>query len=233
MDFIASGRLPYYFFSMLSCNLLSLISFLWKLMTSETIAFIAAVLIIAILTWVLRTLVESDPDPFFLNLTFFAYVGQCIKTSELIRAGCVQRSIIYLILLATFTVLIQVMILRTQKRATLAHYKKLLSESKTDKCSDNEIEHWAVSLLHVSGIDFHPGYYKWLKLIAFVFTEPREKSREDALSILPGGHFNGLTPGQLIVGDEPRMKLWYWYLGICLLSWLLFVVEVIVASKKS
>ncbi len=233
MEFIVGGLLSYCSVSMLSCNPLGPISYLWTLMTSETFAFIGAILIIAILTWVLRTLVESDPDPFFLNLTFFAYVGQCIKTGELIRAECVQRSIIYLILLATFAVLVQVMIMRTQKRATLAHYKKLLSANKTDKCLDNEIEHWAVSLLHVSGIDFHPGYYKWLKLVAFVFTEPREKSREDALSILPDGHFKKLSADQLIVEGEPRMKLWRWYVLICLLSWALFVAAVIVASKKS
>src|SRR5438552_12533740 len=88
------------------------------IITADTIFFILAILIIAILTWIFRNLIESDPDPFLLNLTFFAFVGQAIKTSELTREGNVTPIILLLMLVAFLLVMTQVMVLRRQKTAT-------------------------------------------------------------------------------------------------------------------
>ena len=149
---------------------------------ASNIWFFSAVLGIAILLWFLRTFVESDPDPFFLNFTFFAFAGQCIRTSELLHTKHLQPLHGGLLLGASIFVAVQVFVMKKHKRITLEHYKFMLKQAKTDGCPEREIDHWAGVLLRITGVDFHPGGYAWW---ASLFdTEPREDRREQAFSIL-------------------------------------------------
>lgn len=197
--------------------------------------FIFSILVIAIITWILRTLVESDPDPFLLNITFFAFVGQAIRTGELAHEGNVRGTIIFLMLVALGLVLIQVMVLRAQKTATLEHYKALLDQYKTNSCLDDQIDHWANALLQISGIDFDPKYSSRLEVVVIIFTaEARAKSRREAFSILPSSHFRvtEFDAEHLLVPQDRRRKLWRWYLGTCFFSWVCFVGTMIMSTKK-
>jgi hypothetical protein len=128
---------------------------------SSNIWFFLAVFGIAMLLWFLRTLVESDPDPFFLNFTFFAFAGQCIRTSELLETGRIQPVHGGLLLGAAIIVAVQVFVMKKHKRITMEHYKTELKSRKTDGCSEREIDHWASVLLQITGVDFHPGGYAW------------------------------------------------------------------------
>ena len=47
-----------------------------------SLPLIIAVVTIALVAWLVRTLAESDPDPLILNFTFFAFAAQCILTRE-------------------------------------------------------------------------------------------------------------------------------------------------------
>lgn len=203
--------------------------------SSNVLAFIIAILIIAITTWIMRGLVESDPDPFLLNLTFFAFAGQCIRTSELIRDGAFNGLLALLLLFAFLVVLSQVVIMRAHMKTTLMHYKGLLAKYKTESCIESEIDHWADALLQITGVDFSPGLYRWL---AIAFAEPREKSRKNAFSILPGSRFqvapaSDFRAESLIVPVSERRPLWYFYLATCLAAWGIFILAMILSTRKT
>jgi hypothetical protein len=112
----------------------------------------------------------------------------------------------------------------------------LLTDYKTDGCSPTEIDHWAVALLQITGVDFSPGLYKWIATLAIAFNEPREKGRRDAFSILPATHFqvastSDFKPAALIVPPAERRFLWYLYLCTCLMAWTIFIVTTIISTR--
>jgi hypothetical protein len=202
-------------------------------------AFSLVILVIALFTWFMRTLVESDPDPFFLNLTFFAFAGQCIRTGEFFGDGNRSIFLLILFLIALLAVGFQVFVLKAHMHTTLKHYKELLTKYRKDGCSDHDIEHWASVLLHITGTDFSPGIYRWLKWLPEVFpSEPRAKSRMDAFSILPETDFQkapsdetGLTAGLMAVPSEKREALWRLYWVTCVVSWGIFVVAILISQE--
>jgi len=48
---------------------------------------IVSVLLIAFFSWLIRSIAESDYEPFLVHLTFFAFAGQLIRTAELSKEG--------------------------------------------------------------------------------------------------------------------------------------------------
>ena len=50
--------------------------------TDNSTGFVIGVFLIAIGCWWLRLRIESNPDPLWLNLTFFAFAGQFIRFAE-------------------------------------------------------------------------------------------------------------------------------------------------------
>jgi hypothetical protein len=200
----------------------------------DPFAFIIAVFMVAMCTWIMRSFVESDPDPLCLNLTFFAFAGQWIRTNEIIDNGNLSRPIFFLLVIGFLIVLFQVIVLKAHMRTTREHYEDVLMNYKTDECSDHEIEHWAAALLRITGTDFSPGSYK---LLAVLFdSEPRRKSRKQAFSILPSTHFrlaspDGLTADSLTVPLKQRKMLWRCYLGSCLVSWVIFIMAMIISHR--
>jgi hypothetical protein len=199
--------------------------------------FLFAVVVfgIALFTWLMRTLVDSDPDPFFLNLTFFAFAGLCIRAFEFVLTANKSNGFLDLSWYAGgLVVLLHVFVLKAHMRTTMRHYSQLLTKYRKVGCSDPDIEHWANVLLQITGTDFAPGSYGWLKWLLNVFpSEPREKSRRDAFSILPNTHFRkepldspGLTVDSMAVPVDKRIMLWHWYWITCAASWLIFVVVI-------
>lgn len=186
---------------------------------------IVAVLGIALFSWFLRSYAESDADPFLVNLTFFAFAGQCIRTGELIIEGNPRPLIFGFFLVAIILVAFQVFVIRAQVWRTIEHYKELLDRHKKGECTPDEIGRWAAVLVRITGVDFYPEFYKWLNEV--FGTEQREKRRREALSILPPDRFNlskgALEPIALEVSKDRRKVLWRLYAYICLFSWLVFI----------
>jgi hypothetical protein len=203
--------------------------------------FAVVLFVIALLTWLMRTLVESDPDPFFLNLTFFAFAGLCIRGFEFVLGGHKGNGFLDLSwLVGVFVVLLHIVVLKAHMRTTMRHYQKLLTKHRKISCSDPDIEHWANVLLQITGTDFAPGSYRWLEWLLNVFpSEPRERSRRDAFFTLPDTHFRkepldtpGLTVDSMAVPPDKRTMLWHWYWITCAASWLIFVVVIWMSQER-
>lgn len=95
--------------------------------------FVVAVFGIALLVWGVRSIAESEPDPFVLNFTFFAFAGQCILTAELGRQEKLNGTIAGLALLGGITLLAQIFVFRGHVNKTTDHYKILLQKYQLDK----------------------------------------------------------------------------------------------------
>lgn len=203
--------------------------------TWHALLFISVVAVIALLTWLLRNLTDSDPDPFLLNLTFFAFAGQSIRTVE---NGC-EKPLLWALLLGTVFVIAQVYIVRWHGRVTTQHYQRVLEEISLNTKSPPAIAHWANILRQITSTDVYPEYYE---LVASLFgSAPRVDSRIDAKSILPDSLFNAekLLPSSLFDSENAgpercklpealklprgqRQNLWRVYLVAGLLSWITF-----------
>ncbi len=190
----------------------------------DTGGLVAAVLLIALFAWIVRTYAESDPDPFLLNLTFFAFAGQCIRTSELI--GERHPWMGWIVGLATFAALLvmaQSAVIRFQAKRTREHYKVILKANLQVKLSPAEIDSWADVLVRITGVDFFPGsFYKWLS--KRIGSAPREDRRQKAVSILPDIFFKEVASESLVIPEESRRFLWNLYAIICFVSWIAFIV---------
>jgi membrane protein YqaA with SNARE-associated domain len=205
--------------------------------------YILAVLLIAIVVWAVRSKVESDPDPFFLNMTFFAFAGQSVLTADLYHVTRPSGLIIFLNLLALGIVFVQLAVMKAQYSTTKEHYKTRLSENLVGRAAileqhDNEIpkqiqddiEHWATILVRITGIDFYPQWYQ-NRLRFGVRGGPREERRRQAVSILPTDKFevkkDHITVNALEVEEDSRKWLWRGYVGVFALSWGLFIASVL------
>ena len=193
----------------------------------NSIGFIGAVVGIAFFAWLVRSFAESEPDPLLLNFTFFAFVGQCVLTAELIGAGKpigIIGLVLGLDLLAAILVLIQVGIIKEQVSTTIEHYETLLRENRADK---DDIEQWAAILLRITGVDFFPEFYEKYIKVRFL-RNSRERRRKQAVSILPPQLFeenkHGITAVALTVKPDDRKWLWRLYAGVCAAAWILFIV---------
>lgn len=202
--------------------------------------YILAVLVIAVIVWAVRSKVESDPDPFFLNMTFFAFAGQWVLTAEIYHVTRPDGVIMILNLLALGIVFVQLAVMKAQYSTTKEYYKNLLSENLVSRAAmletndgeipkqiQDEIEHWATILVRITGIDFYPQWYQ-----RFGFRGgPREERRRQAVSTLPTNKFeckkDHITVKALEVEEDSRTWLWRYYVGVFAASWGLFIAVVL------
>ena len=192
--------------------------------------FVAIVICIALVAWLVRTVFEDEPDPLVLNFTFFAFAGQCILTAEVAREGT-KEAVTVLVLLAPAIIilLLQIFTIRAQLSKTLEHYVKVLDEHKIGRRSSVELDRWAAVLARITGIDFFPEFYQRYIKVGNV----REKRRRQAVEVLPSDSFevSMIEPNKLIVPPNERRFLWRCYVGLCILSWLVFIICILVSRR--
>lgn len=200
----------------------------------DSLEFVGIVVAIAIFAWLIRSLVESEPDPLLLNLTFFAFAGQCVLTSELIgenKPVDVIKLIWWLDLITFILVLIQVRIVMAHTSTTIEHYEKLLRDNKAD---ENKIGEWAEILFRITGTDLFPQFYQEYFKIRFLKNTPGRRRRQ-AISILPRELFkennHKIDEEALLIEADDRKWLWRIYAGVCLIAWILFIVCIVVGRK--
>jgi hypothetical protein len=195
----------------------------------SSVGFIVIVFGIALIAWLVRTYLESEPDPFLLNFTFFAFAGQCILTAELVREEKHVGTILVLLVPAVILLLLQIWTMRAQVEKTRERYQTILEENKIGDCSSDEIERWSNVLERITGVDFFPEFY--LRIIKV--GSPREKRRRQAISILPQDKFrigkDGINSVLMMVPPSERQFLWRCYAIICALSWAVFIACIVVA----
>jgi membrane protein YqaA with SNARE-associated domain len=196
--------------------------------------FVGVIFGIALVAWLIRTIFESEPDPFLLNFTFFAFAGQCILTAELVREGKHEVTVFVLLVPAAVLLLFQILTIRAQVDRTLEHYQNKLDENKIGDRSPDEIGRWATILVRITGVDFYPEFY--LRVIKV--GSPRDKRRKQAVSILPpekfkvGKESNGITSDSLLIDAKDRQLLWRIYAAICILSWVVFIACILLARQQ-
>jgi membrane protein YqaA with SNARE-associated domain len=197
-------------------------------------SFVVAIFGIALLVWCVRSIAESEPDPFVLNFTFFAFAGQCILTAELARLEKLNATIAGLALLGVIVLLAQIFVFRGHVNKTTDHYKTLLqTHAKPDKYNDAEIDKWADVIVRITGVDFWPQLYKgWSSSFG---SGPRGRRRSQALMMLEHGEFkygeDRITAEALTVPDDERRWPWRLHAFLCFLSWIIFVACIQVAKR--
>lgn len=199
----------------------------------DSLEFIGIVVAIAIFAWLVRSSIESEPDPLLLNLTFFAFAGQCVLSADLMGENKpIDLKLIWLLDLITFIlVFIQVRIVMGHASTTIEHYERLLRDNKAD---ENKIGQWAEILFRITGADFYPQFYqKWFKIRLLKNTPGRR--RKQAISILPGELFkenNHKIDGEaLLIEADERKWPWRIYAGVCVMAWILFIVCLVVGRN--
>src|ERR1044071_8956453 len=196
----------------------------------EPLLFVAVLILIALISWLVRTFLESNPAPLLSNFTFFAFAGQCILTPEQVREGIPNGTVFGLLLVGLCLLLFQVLTIRAQAQKTLEHYTHLLEENRVGNLPSDQIKHWAELLLHITDVDFFPEFYA--KLIDFNVS-PLQRRRNEAIWILSANQFRlgpgGITPDSLLVPREERRLLWRLYVAICFLSWNIFIMSIFLA----
>lgn len=200
----------------------------------DTIWYIAAVVGIALVAWLVRSFVESNPDSFLLNITFFAFAGQCVFTAQMMREGLSIAVLSVLLLIGLSLLVFQVLIFRAQALKTLEHYQRVLEENKLVSLTSSEIEHWATMLIRITGVDFYPEFYNTMS--KGFGRGPRAKRRKEAISILPQDRFksgsDGVTIDSLLVPPDERKWLWRSYAFTSLSAWLFFITSILVTSWR-
>jgi membrane protein YqaA with SNARE-associated domain len=195
----------------------------------SSLPFVLSLALIALASWLVRSFADSDPDPFLLNFTFFAFAGQCISTFQLIRVTN-PGVVILLLLIGLILVLLQVVTVRSQASTTFEHYRTVLDQNKTQHCTTADVDHWANALVRITGLDFWPELYSLQKKgFGKGF---RAKRRQEGLSVLPTSLFNkgsgALRSEDLTVPEDARKWLWRSYYLICIGSWGLFITGIVI-----
>jgi hypothetical protein len=200
----------------------------------DSMSLIVAVLGIALLGWLIRTVADSQPDRFLLNFAFFAFAGQCVLTAETVRVGNLPTILIGLLLVGVIVLLVNVFVIRAQTLTTLEHYRRLLEQHALGQVTQGEIERWAVTLLLITGVDFFPEFYTGMSYRSS--KGPHSKRRTRAVSILPPTQFNcgvdGVSADSLLVPQQGRLILWRSYVFTSLLSWMIFIVSILIARRS-
>jgi membrane protein YqaA with SNARE-associated domain len=197
--------------------------------------FVVAVFGIGLLVWSVRSVAESEPDPFVLNFTFFAFAGQLVVTAELwVRQDKVNATVAGLALFGLLTVLVQILVFRDQIDKTTEHYKTLLQKYKPDKYNDAEIDKWAEVIVRITSVDFWPQLYRGLG--SSFSSGPRGRRRRQALMVLNDGGFKcgegGITADSLTVPEDERRWSWRFHAGLFLLSWAILVWCINAAKRQ-
>ncbi len=206
----------------------------------DVIALSGFVLILALALWFLRSKrMELQPDPFFLNLTFFAFAAQSIRTLEAWQTGR-ANSWLWLWWGVGFMLLgLELAVISQHEKLTIMHYEDFLEKANlkaVDKAEregtakipwpPGEINRWAKLMVRISGTDFLLGS---LWLLASVFEDqPKEKSKRDAVSILPTSEFvpppKDSISRELAVPDLDRKRFGSLYIIFSALSWIVLIL---------
>jgi hypothetical protein len=203
----------------------------------DVVALSGFVVVIALALWFLRSVLELQPDPFFLNVTFFAFAAQCIRTIEAWQTGRTNAGVWTFFAAALVLLGLELAVMRKHERLTISHYEEKLAAANREVIANakdegtkrpmkvGEIYRWAKLMVKISGTDFLPGS---LWLLAKLFEgEPKEKSKEEAVSILPETEFNQtskyLTSEELTVSDSELRLFGFLYVLFPCLSWAVFV----------
>jgi membrane protein YqaA with SNARE-associated domain len=190
-----------------------------------SLIFVAVVVFIAFLAWLIRSSVDSEPDPLLLNLTFFAFAGQLVLTVELFNKSPVLNTILILLdAIALLVVLGQSRIVQGHATKTVSHYETLLSDRGVDV---NQASIWAKILLHITGVDFYPEFYQQHVNIRFLKLNTPEDRRRLALRILSSDLFKDQTDrikeSDLLIRTDERVGPWRLYVRVCVAAWVLFI----------
>src|ERR1051326_22238 len=202
----------------------------------DSLPFIGVVILIAVAAWIVRTFAESDPDPLILNLTFFSVAAQGILTPDLAKVISPEW-VLVLSLIALVLVFLQVLTIRDHADVTMEHYKTILRENKINKTNDSkddaDIEHWAAALVRITGRDFSPEVQS-LSSQGFE-SGSRSKRRREALAVIPRNLFNvgkdGITSTTLRIPEKLRQWRWWAYVLICLASWIVFLICILIVRR--
>jgi hypothetical protein len=190
----------------------------------DSLQFFGAVLGIAFVAWLVRSIVESEPDPLLLNLTFFAFAGQCALTAELIDQAKSMNDIkrvLFLDVFAFLLVWVQVTVVKAHEWVTRERYKSILTDNGVDA---NKIEPWSVALFRITGADLFPQFYQKYVAIRFLRNLPAQR-RDQAVLILRElfkDKNHNIDAEALKVNADDRKWLWRLYEVVCLLTWVLF-----------
>lgn len=213
----------------------------------NSIGFILGVFLIALLCWYLRTRIESNPEPFFLSLTFFAFAGQFIKFAESTALVIARERVfpgygkmVILVACGVGTVVAQAYVLKVHMQITTAHYTGLLDQYAKPGHKDH-VDRWANVLLRITDVDFFPGGYGWLKQFFPTKTEPKLRSRNLAVLALPSKEFrvssdgtgDGITAKLLEVPPTSQRRFYWWsYVALCGLAWLWFLLAMMLSPQN-
>lgn len=228
----------------------------------NSIGFVVGVFIIAIGCWWLRSQIQSNPEPFWLSLTFFAFAGQFIRFAEAtFRVIATQKTfpgygrMFFLVALGIVFVLVQAVVMAGHVQMTKRHYTSLLDPHLS---SDTLRSLWTEVLLRVTNVDLHPGGYQWLRKMFPANEEPKERSRKLAFAVLSreGVISDGaagksleesettllertrtsdkpITIEALIVPDTRGRTVYWWsYVLLCILSWVAFLVAMTISQPE-
>ena len=205
----------------------------------DVIAMSAFVLIIALVLWYLRSKIELQPDPFFLNVAFFAFAAQIIRTIEAWQTGRANGWVWFLASMGLVLLGFELAVMSQHEKLTITHYEKQLELANQEAVANarrmgtekkpwqmGEINRWAKLMVKISGTDFLPGS---LWLLASVFEEqPKEKSKREAVSILPDADFirtsEYLTSRELTLPELDRKRFGSLYILFPALSWIVFIL---------
>lgn len=200
----------------------------------DSLEFVGIVVAIAIFAWLVRSSIESEPDPLLLNLTFFAFAGQCVLTGELMGENkpCDLIKLIWLLDLITFIlVFIQVRIVMAHASTTIEHYERLL---KDNEAREDKIGQWAEILFRITGADLFPQFYQRFFRLRFFKNTPGRRRRQ-AISILPRELFkennHKINEAALLIAADDRKWPWRIYAIVCLMAWILFIACIVVGRN--
>jgi len=171
-------------------------------LSANSIGFIAGVFMIALICWYIRTLIESNPEPFFLSFTFFAFAGQFIRLAEVTSGMIKERrmfdgwgTMVFCVSIGGLLVFAQKRVMNGHRWITKHHYKTVLSTGlvETNNLTREKrllvVDSWSEVLLRITDVDLFPRGYAWLKRWFPEKEEPKERSREFALTVLPRQEF--------------------------------------------
>lgn len=104
--------------------------------STNPIGFIFGLLLVGLTVWYIRARLESNPEPFFLSFTFFAFAGQFVRSAEWsakpVFGGVIPPGLGRLWILVgigAVTAALQVVVMGVHFAMTRAHYRKSIEES--------------------------------------------------------------------------------------------------------
>ena len=179
------------------------------------------------LNWAYLLVIDyDDPGPLLLQLTFFATIGiplQVINDSML-KAPTISLFVFFMlaVLLATF----QIIVYKKQSKLTLDNLSSVLREKlfETKKVNKKELQNWIRIGAEYIKVDFFPSFYKTIYKKYNNKSGPRVQKREEFIELLKTKiHDPGISQENFEVPQETRKVWWFWYVAICVTSWVVYI----------